>query len=97
MNVISLKKIRDFAKNHADSRDALFSWYYEASAADWKNTQDIKNRYRSASFLENNVVIFNIKGNKYRLVTKVSYTYKTVFIKWVGTHTEYDKKNFKGG
>jgi mRNA interferase HigB len=81
MNVISLKKIRDFAKKHADSRDALFSWYYEASAADWKNPQDIKNRYCSSGFLENNIVIFNIKGNKYR----------------VGTHTEYDKKNFKGG
>jgi mRNA interferase HigB len=46
---------------------------------------------------ENNIVIFNIKGNKYRLVTKISYLYKTVLIKWIGTHAEYDKKDFKGG
>ena len=71
------------------------SWYYEASAAEWQTPQNIKDRYRSASFLENNVVIFNIKGNKYRLVTKISYKRKTVFIKWIGTHAEYDKKNFK--
>lgn len=94
MNVISIKKIRDFGKKHADSRDTLFSWYYEASAAEWRDPQDIKNRYCSASFLENNMVIFNIKGNKYRLVTKVSYTHKTVLIKWIGTHAEYDKKKF---
>jgi mRNA interferase HigB len=94
VNVISLKQIKDFGKKYADSREALSSWYYEACAADWKIPQDIKDRYHSASFLGNNVVIFNIKGNKYRLVTKVSYQNKIVFIKWLGTHAEYDKKDF---
>jgi mRNA interferase HigB len=94
VNVISLKQIKDFGRNYADSRDTLSSWYYEACAADWNNPQDIKDRFHSASFLGNNVVIFNIKGNKYRLVTKVSYQNKVVFIKWIGTHAEYDKKDF---
>lgn len=97
MNVISLKKIKDFGKNYADSRSALLSWYHEASAAEWKHPQDIKERYRSASFIGDDIVIFNIKGNNYRLVTKVSYKSRLVLIKWIGTHAEYDKKNFKGG
>ncbi|MCU0288852.1 MAG: type II toxin-antitoxin system HigB family toxin [Acidobacteria bacterium] len=97
MNVISLKVIKDFGKKYADSRDALLSWYHEAENADWQNPQIIKNRYPTASFMENDMVIFNIKGNKYRLVVKVSYRYKTVYIKWIGTHAEYDKRDFKGG
>jgi len=95
VNVISLKHIQDFGKKFADSRDALFGWYYETCDAEWNTPQDIKNRYRTASFLGNNLVIFNIKGNKYRLVTKVSYQNRTVMIKWIGTHAEYDKKDFE--
>jgi mRNA interferase HigB len=94
MNVISLKKIKEYGKKHADSRSALVSWYHEASAADWVTPQDIKKRYCSASFIGNNLVIFNIKGNRYRLVTKVSYKYKSVLIVWIGTHAEYDKKQW---
>ena len=97
MNVISLKKIKEFVKKYAGSKAPLLSWYHEVSSAVWKNPQDIKNRYPSASFLEGNIVIFNIKGNRYRLVTKISYMYKTVLIKWIGTHARYDKKDFKGG
>lgn len=97
MRVISLKTIKDFVKKYADSRNALLSWYREAESADWETPQDIKNRYPSASFLENDIVIFNIKGNKYRLVTKISYRHQIVYIKWIGTHAEYDKKDFKGG
>lgn len=97
MNVISRKKIVDFYKKHAEVREALLSWYYEASSSDWQIPQDIKDRYSSASFIGNNFVIFNIKGNKYRLVTKVAYNTKTVYIKWIGTHSEYDKMNFREG
>ncbi len=97
MNVISIKKIKDFGKKYADSRQPLLSWFHEAGAADWENSQDIKSLYPSASFLGGNIVIFNIKGNRYRLVTKISYRYKTVLIKWIGTHAEYDKKDFSGG
>ena len=88
MNVISIKKIKDFGKKYADSRQPLLSWFHEAGAADWEDSQDIKSLYPSASFLG---------GNRYRLVTKISYRYKTVLIKWIGTHAEYDKKDFSGG
>jgi len=97
MNVISLKKIKESVKKYADAKAPLLSWYHEASSVVWKNPQDIKNRYPSASFLDGNIVIFNIKGNRYRLVTKISYMYNTVLIKWISTHAEYDKKDFKGG
>jgi len=94
MNVISRKAITEFGKKYPDAKKPLLSWYHEACTADWKTSQDIKDRYRTASFLSSNLVIFNIKGNKYRLVTKIAYKIKTVFIKWLGTHSEYDKQKF---
>jgi mRNA interferase HigB len=94
MNVISRKTIYAFIRKHADSKESLLSWYKEASHANWEKPQNIKDRYSSASFLRNNTVVFNIKGNKYRLVTKIAYNTKTVFIKWIGTHPEYDKRKF---
>jgi mRNA interferase HigB len=81
-------------KQHPDGKSSIESWYHEAFRSSWKNTMDIKKRYSSASFLGENLVIFNIKGNSYRLVTKVSYKHETVLIKWLGTHAEYDKKDF---
>ena len=96
MKVISLKIIRDYIKKQSSAKQSLLSWYYEALDAKWKTPQDIKNQYNSASFLENNIVIFNIKGNKYRLVTKIAYNTQIVFIKWIGIHSEYNKINFKG-
>lgn len=94
MNVISKKIISDFVKKNSDAKDALLSWYKEAESANWETPQHIKERYRTVSFLQNNMVIFNIKGNRYRLVTKVSYKSKKVFIKWIGTHAEYDRQKF---
>jgi len=94
MNVISRKKIDQFTKKHSDSKQQLLSWYRETCHAEWNSPQDIKNRYRSADFLKDNIVIFNIKGNSYRLVVKVAYKTKTVFIKWIGTHAEYSKVSF---
>ncbi|MCU7848608.1 MAG: type II toxin-antitoxin system HigB family toxin [Candidatus Thiodiazotropha sp. (ex Lucinoma kastoroae)] len=67
---------------------------YAARDSNWSNTHDIKNRYRSADFLANNRVIFNIKGNKYRLVVKIRFAGNVVLIEWVGTHAEYSKKRF---
>ncbi|MBW1759116.1 MAG: type II toxin-antitoxin system HigB family toxin [Deltaproteobacteria bacterium] len=94
MNVISRKTINEFGKKYSDAKKSLLSWYHEACTADWKTPQDIKERYSSASFLSSNLVIFNIKGNKYRLVAKIAYKTQAVFIKWIGTHSEYDKKKF---
>ena len=96
MNVISKKEINRFIKKHRDTKAYLEAWYHavNAKATTWKTSSDIKKRYPSASFLEKNYVIFNIKGNKYRLVTKIAYNTGRVFIKWIGTHAEYDKKRF---
>jgi mRNA interferase HigB len=91
MKVVGRELVIDFIKKHSDAKSALESWIQEASKADWATPQDIKERYRNASFLEGNRVVINIKGNRYRLVIKVAYQTKIVLIKWVGTHSEYDK------
>jgi mRNA interferase HigB len=73
-----------------DSEASLKAWYAEAKNADWKTPEDIKAKYRSASFVADNRVVFNIAGNKHRLVVHVNYELKIVLIKFVGTHGEYD-------
>jgi mRNA interferase HigB len=72
----------------------LQSWVKEVEAADWKTPQDVKNRYRSVDYLPGNRIIFNIKGNNYRLVVVVVYQAGVVRVSWIGTHAEYDKMNF---
>jgi len=94
MKVVSRKVVDDFIKKHPTGKSSIESWYYEAMNSSWKTSMDIKNRYANASFIEKNHVIFNIKGNSFRLVTKVAYNSGTVFIKWIGTHSEYNKKSF---
>lgn len=91
MRVISKKILREFWEGHSDSKQQLQAWYQEASKANWKSPRDIKNEYLSASFLVNNRVVFNIKGNKYRLIVRINYDYQMIWIRFVGTHTEYDK------
>ena len=94
MRVVSRKQIDDFIRKHPDAKSSLESWYHETMAASWITSMDIKKRYSSASFLKDNYVIFNIKGNSYRLVIKVSFKNSVVFIKWMGTHAEYNKNSF---
>ena len=91
MRVIARKTIRDFYEQHADSRTALEAWFHEAKAADWKEPQDIKRRYPAADILPGNRVVFDIKGNNYRLIVKIHYNTGIVFVRFVGTHAEYDK------
>jgi mRNA interferase HigB len=88
-------RLLEFSCKHSNAKKALDAWFYEAESADWKTPQDIKNRYSSADFLANNRVIFNIKGNHFRLVVKVRYQNGIVLIEWVGTHADYDKKRFE--
>lgn len=90
MRVIALRNIRDFCASHPPAAEALRAWTEEARSAAWKTPQDIKNRYSSASFLRRNRVVFNIKGNEYRLVVAVAYRFEAVYIKFVGTHAQYD-------
>lgn len=91
MRVIARKTLREFWEKHADSEEQLKAWYKEAEEDEWKTPRDIKRKYSTASFLGNNRVVFNIKGNKYRLVVKVYYDFRKVFIRFIGTHTEYNK------
>lgn len=94
MRVVGRDKLDAFGKGHADAKKALDAWFHEAESNNWETPQDIKNRYRSADFLAGNRVIFNIKGNHYRLVVKVRYQNGIVLIEWVGTHAEYSKMRF---
>jgi mRNA interferase HigB len=93
MHVISRKTLIDFytIKDFKDSKGQIESWYYEAKNADWASPAEVKEKYRSASILKNNRIVFNIAGNKYRLVVRVNFESKTIFIRFIGTHKEYDK------
>ena len=93
MHVVSLKKLRDFWLGHAASEQALRAWYREACQASWKSFADIKAQHRSADCLPGNRVVFDIKGNHYRLIVKIHYNTGRLFIRFVGTHAEYSKIN----
>ena len=91
MRVISRKTLRLFWKKHNDSEQQLISWLRETEKAKWKNHNELKKEYPSASILENNRIVFNIKGNSYRLIVKINYQYQIIWIRFIGTHAEYDK------
>ena len=91
MRIIAKKTLKDFWEIHPDSEQQLKSWYQETSKADWSGPNQIKLSYPSASFLAENRVVFNIKGNRYRLIVKINYDYQMIWIRFVGTHAEYDK------
>lgn len=91
MNVISKKKIVDFCRSHAGAKSVLLIWYKNAVKAQWTNFAEIRQDYPSADWISDDRVVFNIGGNKYRLIARISLTYKNMMIKWIGTHAEYDK------
>ena len=91
MRIISRKALRVFWKEHPDARQSLQAWYADVKHANWKSPSHIKKVYRNASFVANDRVVFNIKGNKYRVIVAVQYKYRLVFIRFVGTHQEYDQ------
>lgn len=95
MRVIAKKVLRDIWEVHSDCKDQLKSWYDEAENAIWKSPVDIKRDYPSASIIANNRVVFNIKGNSYRLVIKLNYGYGILWIRFIGTHADYDKIDAK--
>ncbi|OYT12882.1 MAG: addiction module toxin RelE [Bacteroidetes bacterium 4572_114] len=90
MRVIAKKTLREFWKKHADSEEQLKTWYKEASKAKWTNPPDIKKEYAKASILKGGRAVFNICGNKYRLVTDINYKRQWAFIRFIGTHDDYD-------
>ncbi len=90
MNIINRKVLVDFKQKHVDVSSQIDSWEAEADASEWDTPQDIKDRHATASFV-NKQVVFNLKGNKYRLLVQVDYEHKIIFIKKAGTHDEYKK------
>ena len=93
MKIISVKTLRDFWAENPDAEQPLKAWVDEATKADWKTPAEIKDQYRSASILKNKRVVFNIKGNDYRLIVAVAYLRGWVFVKFIGSHKEYDEIN----
>jgi mRNA interferase HigB len=93
MRVIAKKTLRSFWQKHPQAEQPLKSWWAEAKHAHWQSPEDIKEKYRHASILSDNRVIFNIAGNKYRLVVKIHYGKGIVFVRFIGTHAEYDRIN----
>ena len=93
MRVISRKTLREFWEKHPDARQPLQAWYADVKHAYWNKPSDIKSNYRNASFLSNNRIVFNIKGNTYRVIVVVLYKHGRVYIRFVGTHKEYDHIN----
>jgi mRNA interferase HigB len=91
MRIISRKILREFWELHPDAQSSLESWYADVKQNSWKTPNDIKAVYRNASFLINNRVVFNIKGNKYRLIVMVQYQFQIVYVRFIGTHDEYDQ------
>lgn len=92
-NIIALQTLKEHWEKpgREDSEQLLKAWYHEAKQANWSNPNDIKSQYRSASIVDNNRVVFNICGNKYRLIVQINYQNQWVFIRFVGTHKEYDQ------
>ena len=91
MRIISRKPLRELATKHPPAKGPLDAWFAEASRAEWKNFADVRAKYRHADVVAGNRVIFDIGGNKYRLVVKMAYKSRTVYVRFVGTHAEYDK------
>lgn len=91
MRIIALRALREFWERHPPAETPLRAWYADASHADWKTPADIKSAHRNASFISGNRVVFNIKGNDYRLIVAVRYAQGLMFIRFVGTHADYDR------
>ncbi len=90
MRVISKKPLREFWESYPDSEDQLKAWHSEAKDAEWHTPADVKAKYGAASILKDSRVVFNICGNKYRLIVKVNYQYEVIYIRFIGTHKQYD-------
>ena len=93
MHIISRSTLKEFwgQPEYRDSQSCLKSWFAEASSAEWKTPAEIKQQYSTASIIHNNRIVFNIAGNKYRLVVKIHYNTGIIYIRFIGTHAQYDK------
>jgi mRNA interferase HigB len=97
MRIIAFRTLREFWEKpeYADSETSLRSWYHDAKSANWNNSNELKQQYKNASVVGEGRIVFNIKGNLYRLVVAVDYEFQVLFIRFVGTHKQYDNINAK--
>lgn len=93
MRIVAKRTLREFWEQFPETEEPLLAWYREVEKEDWDGPAKVKEKYRSASIIKGSRVVFNIKGNDYRLVVKVNYPYRMIYIRFVGTHAEYDKIN----
>jgi mRNA interferase HigB len=91
MHVISRKMLREFWQEEPEAEQALKAWFHETEGAQWRNSAELKAHYGSASIINADRVVFNICGNKFRLVARINYASRTVFVRFVGTHRQYDR------
>ena len=97
MRIIAFRALREFFEkpDYADSETSLRAWYHDAKTAEWKSSNDLKKQYKNASIVGEGRVVFNIKGNAYRLVVAIDYDFQVIFIRFIGTHKQYDKIDAK--
>jgi mRNA interferase HigB len=93
MRIVAKSRLRIFWERFPQAKEPLQAWFREVEKEDWVGPTKVKEKYRSASIIKGSRVVFNIKGNDYRLVVKINYPYRMVYIRFVGTHAEYDKIN----
>lgn len=91
MRIVTFKRILEFSKKYADAENPLNYWYHAVKAKEWRNLNEIKKTFNSVDYVGNNRYVFNNKGNDYRLVAIISFNAKKVYIRFIGTHSEYDK------
>ena len=91
MRIVAKRALREFWKRYPDAEEPLLAWYREVEAEDWDTPAKVKAKYRNASVVGDNRVVFNIKGNDYRLVVAMRYDKQIMFIRFIGTHAEYDR------
>ena len=97
MRIIAFRSLREFfeKREFSDSEISLRAWYHDAKAADWKNSNDLKKQFKNASIVGDGRVLFHIKGNDYRLVVAIDYEFQVIFIRFIGTHKQYDRIDAK--
>jgi mRNA interferase HigB len=93
MNIVAFRTLRAFYEKHRDCEQQLKTWYKEATTSNWKSPEEVKEIFASASILGDNRVVFNVKGNKYHLIVKFNYKYGWAWIRFIGTHADYDRIN----
>lgn len=93
VRVIAKRRLREFRERHPNAKQPLLAWFREVEREDWNTPAAVKAKYRSASIVGRDRVVFNIKGNDYRLVVRIHYAYRVVHVRFIGTHAEYDAVN----